>query len=273
MTDTLLDQARSQEPGEGGLTMIRSSLLANLAGVEHAFFGRTGGVSEGIYDSLNAGTGSNDRPEAVAENRARIASAMGVTPERLLTGYQIHSASAEIVSGPFERARPQCDALVTRCPKLAVSALSADCAPVLLADSTARVVAAVHAGWKGALDGVIEAALEQMGRLGAAPSRIVAAVGPCIGQATYEVGPEFKERFVAADAGNARFFVPGDGDRLRFDLKLYCAARLRAAGVSAVDVLPHDTMADEAHFFSNRRRTLRGEPDYGRNLSAIRLTR
>jgi hypothetical protein len=256
-----------------GLTMIRSDLLSNLAGIDHAFFGRTGGVSEGIYESLNAGPGSNDRPEAVAENRRRIAEAMGVGSERLLTAFQVHSATAEIVSGPFERQRPQCDGLVTRCPKLAVSALSADCAPVLLADATARVVAAAHAGWQGALGGILEATLAEMKRLGAAPARIVAAVGPCIGQASYETGPEFKARFTAADSANERFFILGEGDRELFDLKRYCAARLRAAGVSAVDVLAHDTFADEAHFFSNRRRTKRGEPDYGRNLSAIRLTR
>lgn len=258
---------------DGALTVLRSDLLSNLTGIDHAFFGRTGGVSEGIYHSLNAGPGSDDNPQHVAENRRRIADALGVSSERLLTAWQVHSARAEIVSGPFGSQRPQCDGLVTRCPKLAVSALSADCAPVLLADATARVVAAAHAGWQGALAGVLEATLAEMKRLGAAPARIVAAVGPCIGQASYETGPEFKARLLAADSANERFFIAGCGDRSLFDLKRYCAARLRAAGVSAVDVLAHDTFADETRFFSNRRRTHRGEPDYGRNLSAIRLTR
>jgi polyphenol oxidase len=274
---SVLDGPASLAPGkeemEAGLTRVRSGLLSNLAGVEHVFYGRTGGTSAGIYASLNAGTGSGDDPGAVAANRALIAADLGIGPERLLGPFQVHSAKAEIVSGPFEGARPQCDALVTRCPSLAVSVLSADCAPVLLADPTARVVGAAHAGWQGALGGVLEATVQQMVRMGAAPGRIVAAIGPCIGTDSYEVGPEFQARFLAADAASGRFFRPGDGDRLLFDLKRFCAARLRSAGVSAVDILPNDTCAEEARFFSNRRRNRAGEPDYGRNLSAIRLVR
>lgn len=252
---------------------VRSEMLSQLAGVDHAFFGRRGGVSEGIYASLNAGRGSADDPAHVAVNRSRIASALGVKSERLLSAWQVHSAEALVVDGPFDAERPKVDALVTRCPGLALSVLTADCAPILLADPTARVVASVHAGWKGALAGVIESALERMAGLGASKGRIVAAIGPCIAQASYEVGPEFAAAFIAADPANVRFFVDGKGDRLLFDLKRYCASRLRKAGVGAVDVLEHDTCALDDEFFSNRRRTIAGEPDYGRNLAAIRLAR
>jgi YfiH family protein len=249
----------------------RSSLLAALAGVRHGFFGRQGGVSTGIYASLNAGAGSSDDPAAVAENRTRIAAAFGLPPERLLSAYQIHSAEAVVVDGPWTGERPRADGLVTRCPSLAVSALAADCAPVLLADATARVVAAAHAGWRGALSGVLDRTVAAMVRAGAAKTRIVAAIGPCIAQASYEVGPEFEATFLADDAANARFFLPGEGDRRQFDLKAYCAARLRAAGVAAVDVLAEDTCAEEERFFSNRRAFRRGEADFGRNLSVIAL--
>jgi polyphenol oxidase len=254
-----------------GLVPVRSTMLAQLKGIEHAFFGREGGVSTGIYDSLNAGTGSDDAPEAVSQNRQRIAQHLNVTSDRLLSPYQVHGADALVVDGPFANERPQVDGLVTRCPSLAVSVLSADCAPVLFADPTARVVAAAHAGWKGALGGVLNATLNKMVKLGASKARIVAAIGPCIGAASYEVGPEFEAVFLAADPDNARFFVPGLNDRPHFDLKRYCAARLRAAGVGVVDVLHHDTYALESGFYSNRRRVQRGEPDYGRQLSAIKL--
>jgi YfiH family protein len=255
------------------LAPVRSSMLSQLAGFEHGFYGRQGGVSSGIYESLNCGPGSNDDAAAVLENRRRVAGHIGVSPDRLLSAYQVHGADALMVDGPFSGERPQVDALVTRCPSVAPSILTADCAPVLFADPAARIVAAAHAGWKGALGGVLEATLAKMIKLGGAPSRIVAAIGPCIGQASYEVGPEFVARFVDADSGNARFFIPGSDDRSHFDLKRYCAARLRAAGLGAVDVLAHDTYKDEALFFSNRRRTLAGEADYGRNLSAIRILR
>jgi polyphenol oxidase len=266
MTDETISVASSLVP-------VRSPMLSQLAGIAHGFYGRAGGVSTGIYESLNAGPGSNDDAANVAENRRRIASDMGVTPDRLMSAYQVHSADAIMVDKPFSGERPKVDALVTRCPSLATTILTADCAPILFADPSARIVGAAHAGWKGAIGGILEATLEKMCKLGASKSRIVAAIGPCIGQASYEVGPEFVAIFVQADASYDRFFIPGRGDRSQFDLKRFCAARLRAAGVGAIDVLPHDTCALADDFFSNRRRNIVGEPDYGRNLSAIRITR
>jgi polyphenol oxidase len=255
------------------LVPVRSAMLAQISGVEHGFYGRAGGVSTGIYESLNSGLGSADDAQNVAENRKRIANDMGVTPDRLMSAYQVHSADALMVDKPFGAQRPQVDALVTRCPSIATTILTADCAPILFADPSARIVAAAHAGWKGAVGGIIEATLEKMVKLGAAKSRIVAAVGPCIAQASYEVGPEFVAHFIELDPQNERFFIPGRDDRSQFDLKRFCAARLRTAGVGAIDVLPHDTCALTTDFFSNRRRNIAGEPDYGRNLSAIRITR
>jgi polyphenol oxidase len=255
------------------LVPVRSAMLSQLSGIVHGFYGRAGGVSTGIYESLNTGTGSDDDAANVAENRRRIALDLGVTSDRLMTAYQIHSADAIMVDKPFSGERPKVDALVTRCPSLATSVLTADCTPILFADPSARIVAAAHAGWKGAIGGIIESTLEKMCKLGASKSRIVAAIGPCIAQASYEVGPEFVATFMAADGNNARFFIPGHDDRSLFDLKRFCAARLRTAGVGAIDVLPHDTCALKDDFFSNRRRNLAGEPDYGRNLSAIRITR
>jgi polyphenol oxidase len=254
------------------LVPIRSEMLNQLSGIVHGFYGRVGGVSTGIYESLNTGTGSDDDSVNVTENRRRVAADMGVTPDRLMSAYQVHSADALMVDKPFGADRPKVDALVTRCPSLATSILTADCAPVLFADPSARIVAAAHAGWKGAIGGILEATLEKMCKLGASKARIVVAIGPCIGQASYEVGPEFVTTFTDANPDYARFFVPGLGDRSLFDLKHFCASRLRSAGVGAVDVLPHDTCALTANFFSNRRRNLAGEPDYGRNLSAIRIT-
>lgn len=253
------------------LPAARSDRLSLVTAVAHGFFGRDGGVSTGIYASLNAGPGSDDDPAAVVENRARIAAAMGVTPDRLVSAHQIHSNLVETVSGPLKGERPKVDALVSRCPNIAITILTADCTPVLLADPTARVIGAAHAGWKGAIGGVLEATVAAMVRLGASPARIVAAIGPCIAQDSYEVGPEFEQTFLDAAPDSARFFVPGDGDRRHFDLKAFCSSRLRTAGVGVVDVLPDDTCADEVRYFSNRRRNQRGEPDYGRNLSAIRL--
>ncbi len=255
------------------LAPVRSAMLAQISGVEHGFYGRAGGVSTGIYESLNAGTGSNDVVQNVAENRRRIAIDIGVTADRLMSAYQVHSAEALMVDKPFGAERPKADALVTRCPSIAATILTADCAPILFADPSARIVAAAHAGWKGAVGGIIEATLEKMVKLGGAKSRIVAAIGPCISQASYEVGPEFLAHFISLDTQNERFFIPGKDGRFQFDLKRFCAARLRTAGVGAIDVLPHDTCSLEADFFSNRRRNIAGEPDYGRNLSAIRVVR
>lgn len=255
------------------LPFIQSRALS-ASGAAHGFFGRVGGVSSGIYASLNAGPGSKDDAADVAENRRRIAAALAVSPENLLSVYQVHSARAEIVSEPFRGAyadRPQADAMATKTPGLALSILTADCGPILLSDPKAGVIGAAHAGWKGALGGVIEAALEAMQSLGANPADVSAAIGPCIAQASYEVGPEFFAAFTAPDAGNERFFKGGQGDRPHFDLKGYCAMRLALAGVRTVDILPQDTCANEADYFSNRRAVKRQEGDYGRNISAIVL--
>jgi len=234
----------------------------------HGFFGRRGGVSEGLYASLNAGPGSQDAPEAVVENRRRIAASLGVAPDCLMNAHQVHSATAVHADGPWAGPRPQADAIVTTRPGVAVAALAADCAPVLFADVDAGVVAAAHAGWRGALDGVLEATIAQMAAAGAHTRRIVAAIGPCIAQRSYEVGPEFRARF---GAGAQRFFSPGREDRWHFDLSGYCASRLAAAGVARIDLVDADTCACEAEYFSNRRGFLRSDPDYGRNLSAIAL--
>jgi hypothetical protein len=251
---------------------IVSPLLAELSGVRHAFFTRQGGVSEGVFASLNTGRGSGDDAGAVAENRARAAAALGRAPADLSTCYQIHSARPVVVDEPLGEARPEGDAVVTRTPGVLCGALAADCAPVLIADPQARVVAAVHAGWRGALAGVVEAAVAAMGKLGAAPERMRAAVGPCIGPASYEVGLEFPDAFVGADADNARFFAPGGrAEKRLFDLPGFVLSRLATAGVPRAQWTGHDTLADEARFFSNRRAAHRGERDYGRLLSAITL--
>ncbi|MCP5433681.1 MAG: peptidoglycan editing factor PgeF [Alphaproteobacteria bacterium] len=242
-------------------------------GVVHGFFTRAGGVSTGLYRSLNCGYGSGDAREAVAANRAAAARALGLPDAPVLTCYQIHSARAAIVREGFPPdAAPQADALATREEGLVLGVLAADCAPVLLADPRARVVAAAHAGWKGALGGILEASLAAMEELGATRAGIRAAVGPAISGPAYEVGPEFEQRFLEADAANARFFVrPETAARARFDLPAYVRARLAAAGVGLVETLGLCTYAGEDEFFSFRRATHRGEGDYGRNLSAIAL--
>jgi hypothetical protein len=239
-----------------------------LAGVRHGFFGREGGVSEGIYASLNAGTGSKDDPVAVQENRRRIASAFELEPDRLVGVHQVHSPHAVFVSEPWCGARPEADALVTTTPNLALSILTADCAPVLLADAEEGVIGAAHAGWKGALNGVLEATVTLMREHGA--QRIVAAIGPCIHQASYEVGPEFEERFLGVDAHYSAFFAPGETDRKYFDLPGFCAHRLSLCGVEA-QVLPFDTYAHPEWLHSHRRSVHEQLGDYGRNCSAISL--
>lgn len=245
--------------------------LAQLDGVRHGFFGREGGVSQGVYASLNAGPGSRDDAAHVAENRARIAEALGVAPTHLLSLHQIHSATAVRVDAPWTGDRPQADALVTTTRGLALTALSADCTPVLLADDQAGVIGAAHAGWKGALHGVLEACVTEMARAGAAPSRIVAAIGPCIRQGSYEVGPEFLDTFRKADADSLPFFRAGDGDRLKFDLPGYCRLRLSRAGVTMVETLPLDTYSEEHALHSHRRSVHQNAGDYGRNCAAIVL--
>jgi YfiH family protein len=253
------------------LEVLTSPLLGALAGVRHGFFTRVGGISEGVYAGLNAGPGSGDDPVRVAQNRRLAAAWLGVAPERLLSAYQIHSAEALTVTGPWT-SRPEADALATATPGLALGALAADCAPVLIADAEARVVAAAHAGWKGALGGVVASAVEAMVALGARPERMVAAVGPCIGPASYEVGVEFLARFVSADAAFARFFAPGAAaDKRQFDLPAFVLGRLAAAGVAHAEWVGCDTYPDAERFFSNRRALHCGEADYGRLLSAIAL--
>jgi len=243
--------------------MIQSEALA-LPGLEHAFFTREGGVSDGVYATLNGGTGSSDRPEAVAENRARMARALGVTPERLLVPYLVHSAIAVPVDRPWQT-RPQADGLVTATPGLALGVTGADCGMILFADASARVIGAAHAGWKGARDGIVEATVAAMAALGAAPARIVAVLGPCIAQASYETGPDFAAAF-AVDPEAQRFFAGR-----QFDLHGYIGLRAARAGVGRFVDLGLDTYADEARFFSYRRKTHRNEPDYGRLVSAIAL--
>lgn len=253
--------------------IITSSLLSDLPGLRHAFFTREGGVSDGIYQSLNGGLGSNDDPAHVAENRRRMADALGVAPSHFLTVYQVHSPDVAIITEPWPATseRPHADALVTNTPGLAIGITTADCGPVLFADPKARVIGAAHAGWKGAFGGVIEATLEAMETLGAHKADIRAAIGPLIRQQSYEVGAEFVERFTATDSANARYFVPSSRtDHAMFDLAGYIRARLERAGIGAIDDVGLDTYADP-RFFSYRRTTHHAEPDYGRNIHALVL--
>ena len=255
-------------------SILTSPLLAAVPGLRHAFFTRQGGVSTGVYDSLNVGRGSRDAPADVLENRRRAAAVFGRPLEALNTCYQIHSAEVVAASAPFGDDSPQADGVATRTPGLVCGALAADCAPVLIADSEAGVIAAVHAGWRGALGGVIAAAVDAMTALGASPARMVAAVGPCIGPASYEVGEEFWSAFVAVSPDYGRFFRTGDTrGKFRFDLPAFALSRLDRAGIAACEWIGHDTYAAPALFFSNRRAFHQGEDDYGRLLSAIMLDR
>ncbi|MBS0473374.1 MAG: peptidoglycan editing factor PgeF [Proteobacteria bacterium] len=252
------------------MLILRATLLSGLPGISHGFFGRRGGVSGGIYASLNCGPGSGDDPAHVSENRRLVREALGAGTLNSL--YQIHSPKVVTVTGDWD-AGPQADAMVTATPGIALGILTADCAPVLFADASAGVVGAAHAGWKGAFGGVLDATLAAMETLGAARERIVAAIGPCISQANYEVGPEFIDRFRSADSANERFFAPSSRpDHHQFDLESYCAARLKAEGVDKVERLSACTYERSADFFSFRRTTHRGEKDYGREISAIALS-
>jgi polyphenol oxidase len=253
--------------------MLSSPLLSAVPGLRHAFFTREGGVSEGIYAGLNGGLGSNDDPERVRENRRRIAAHMGVTPQQFLSVHQIHSPDAIVATGPWDNgaARPKADAIVTGSSALAISVTAADCGPVLFVDPNARVIGAAHAGWKGALTGVVESTIDAMEKLGAERSAMVAAIGPLIRQPSYEVGGEFVERFLDDDAGNAMYFIPSNRDgHAMFDLGAYIRMRLENAGVLMIDDLGVDTYSDE-RFFSYRRSVHRKEPDYGRHVHAIAL--
>lgn len=246
--------------------------LLTSAGVRHGFFTRQGGVSEGIYASLNTGVGSNDDAALVAENRRRIAAHLGGTPDDLAACYQVHSAIAHVAEAGWKGHRPEGDASVTRVSGVICGVLTADCAPILLADATAGVVGAAHAGWKGALGGIIASTVEAMRGLGADPSRMVAVVGPCIAQASYEVGADYQDRFEAEAPGSGQFFSEGAApDKRMFDLPGFVLWRLERAGVGEAAWTGHDTRADEALFFSNRRAFLAGEPDFGRQMSAIAL--
>ena len=251
---------------------LGSSLLSAVPRLRHAFFTREGGVSTGIYTALNGGLGSNDDPANVAENRRRMAEQVGVPPKRFLSLYQIHSPDVLVADGKWgDGPRPKGDALVTSTPGLALGVSTADCGPVLFVDPNARVIGAAHAGWKGALTGVLESTIKAMEKLGADRSGIIAAIGPLIRQDSYEVGREFVERFIAADAENAVFFIPSAHEgHAMFDLAGYIRMRLEHAGILMIDDLGLDTYADE-RFFSYRRSVHRKEPDYGRHIHAIAL--
>ncbi|MEH3146758.1 MAG: peptidoglycan editing factor PgeF [Methylobacterium frigidaeris] len=252
---------------------IEAPALAALPGIRHAYFTRRGGVSEGLYASLNGGLGSGDDPAAVAENRRRMTERLGVDPGALASLHQVHSAEAVVVEAPFAE-RPRADAMASRVPGLALGILTADCGPILFADPVNRVVGAAHAGWKGALTGIIEATVAAMESLGAERAAITAVLGPTISRAAYEVGPEFRDRFTAADPGNARWFTlsPERPDHSLFDLPGYVVARLDRAGIGKVADLGLCTYGDPDRFYSYRRTTHRSEPDYGRLISAISLT-
>lgn len=248
-------------------------LLSKLPGIDHGFFTREGGVSEDAFASLNCGYGSGDNAAHVEKNRFFVARTLGVPAANLSTAYQTHSAAAIIVDKPLPIVKgPEADALVTNVPGIAVGILTADCLPILLADEKHRVVAAVHAGWKGAIGGVIEAGIAAMKKLGAKPQEIVATIGPGIEQCSYEVGGEFRDRFLAESADNATYFETSSRDgRFMFDLKGYAKARLLRGGLLKINVLANDTCLEETRFYSYRRATLRKEPQYGRQISAIVL--
>ena len=251
---------------------VEVSRARALDSVAHGFLGRRGGVSQGVVEGLNVGIGTQDDPQAIAENRHRAADAV-LPGARLVTLYQVHSPDAVAVIEPFDdRVRPRADALVTATPGLVLGILTADCAPVLFADREAGVVGAAHAGWKGALGGVTDSTLSLMETLGARRDRITAAIGPCIARASYEVDEGFLAKFAEADPANERFFAAGKPGRHQFDLEAYVAHRLAAAGVTRIEAMGLDTYADTDRFFSFRRATHRGEADYGRQISLIGLS-
>jgi YfiH family protein len=252
--------------------LITTDALAT-DGIRHTFFTRLGGVSEGIFASLNCGFGSGDAEARVSENRRRAAAALDLAADQLVTCYQVHSPRVAVVERPWRREdRPRADAMVTHMPGIALGILTADCAPVLFADAAARVIGAAHAGWRGAVGGVLEATVAAMSKLGAAPQRIAAAIGPCIAQASYEVGPEFPAPFLAENLANAALFVPAArAGHFLFDLPGYVAQRLARLGLARIARTGGDTAAEPGRFFSYRRSCLLKEPDYGREISAIAL--
>ncbi|MEZ6030252.1 MAG: polyphenol oxidase family protein [Hyphomonadaceae bacterium] len=240
--------------------------------VRHGFFGRRGGVSTGVYNSLNCGPGSGDDPSKVLENRRRVCHALGATLEKLASPRQIHSARAVITDKAYEpNERPECDALVTKRPGLLLGVLAADCAPIVLCDPHNGVIAAIHAGWRGAVGGVIEAAVEAMGKAGADPSKTAAGVGPCLSQNSFEVGPDLVDAVLDATPWAENLFEPGQNDRQQFDLKRYCLGRLARLGVSHMDALVDDTLTQPDDYFSHRASVKAGQRDCGRNMTGIML--
>jgi len=250
---------------------LQSSLLSDVSGVRHGFYGRRGGVSGGVYASLNCGYGSGDDVELVRQNRAQVARDLDALEGSLLTVYQVHSADAVVVDAPWAREdAPHADGMATNVRGIALGVLAADCAPVLFADQEAGVIGSAHAGWQGAFKGVIEGVVRHMVSMGARRASIKACVGPCISQANYEVGPEFVERVLGESQAHGSFFVPSvKPGHSMFDLKAFVALRLRQAEVGSAHVMSTCTYADEAGFFSFRRTTHRKDPAYGRNISAI----
>ncbi|MBT3791047.1 MAG: peptidoglycan editing factor PgeF [Alphaproteobacteria bacterium] len=253
--------------------IISAPSLENLPGIRHGFFTRKGGVSTGIYEGLNCGPGSDDNPDHVTENRDRVSATLGVAGEDLCSLYQVHGSDVMLIQGGYPAdQRPQADGMVTTTPGVALGILTADCAPVLFAEAETGVIGAAHAGWRGALEGVTDTVIEAMMDLGARRSKITAVVGPCISQDSYEVGPEFPGYFLEEDPANEEFFRPAaKSDHFLFSLTDYVHMRLAEAGVGQVHSLGLDTCTDESRFFSYRRTTKRGEPDYGRQISAITL--
>jgi len=243
----------------------------SLSAFHHGFFTRRGGASSGIFEGLNCGHGSSDQTEAVTLNRGRVANAMGVSTDALTSVHQYHSAEVVTLTAPISGESPKADAMVTAMPDIALGILTADCSPVLFADTQAGVVGAAHAGWKGAIGGVLEATLDAMEALGATRTNIAAVIGPCISQAAYEVGPEFMDTFMADDPDHARFFAGGTGDRVQFDLPAFGLHRLRKAGVGQAEWSRHCTYSDASRFYSYRRSVHQKEADYGRLISVIRI--
>ena len=251
---------------------ITSPDLAAESGIRHAFFTREGGVSGGIYASLNGGLGSSDDKAAIAENRARMARHLAVEPSHLVSLWQVHSPDVAVVTGPWQGERPKADAMVTVSRDVALGISTADCGPILFADAEARVIGAAHSGWKGAFSGVVGATVTEMEKLGARRERILAVLGPTISAKAYEVGPEFVERFRAENATYGRFFTASErAAHMMFDLPAFIALKAQEAGIGRFVDLALCTYGDEARFFSYRRTTNRGEPDYGRLISAIAL--
>lgn len=252
--------------------MFKTHSLLTSPGVTHGFFSRNGGVSKGPYKSLNVGRGSNDNPENIETNRTRVAEALGTNTTHLLSLWQCHSRDVLIVNAPLGDTRPKADGLVTKTKGLALSALAADCGPILLSDPKAGVIGACHAGWRGALSGISDATIDAMETIGAKREQIRGVLGPCISQDNYEVGSDFRDTFVAENESYDRFFKLGPAGKPHFDLKRFILMRLRHAGLSLIDALPDCTYGAPEQYFSYRYNTHQGVSDYGRNISAIMLT-